>query len=152
MRNISPYTPLLCVHWNLTVTLVCVISLGASGVTIMFSSPILPWFLLARHLCCWQQMELLFTSCAYDPTEIRQEMNVETVLSAERLRCLGGRHSFAGEVSKNCGSESSDMFEPRLTAWVSAWQLTNVDSTLTTMLQRCANNVLSDGNPHPLYG
>lgn len=62
----------LCDYSILTVTVVCVISLGASGVTIMFSSPIFPRFLLARHLSCWQLMELLFTSCAYDPTEKKQ--------------------------------------------------------------------------------
>lgn len=70
----------------------------SSGVIIMFSSPVFPRFLLPRRLARWQQMELLFTFCAYDPTEIRQEMNVELALSVGRLECLGSRHSRAGEA------------------------------------------------------
>lgn len=34
---------------------------------------------------------------------------------------------------------------------VLSWQLTKVDSTLNTMLQRCANNVLLDDNPFRIY-
>lgn len=146
MENTPPVNSLLCERSILTVTVVCVISGGASGVTIMFSSPIFPRFVLARHLGCWQLTELLFTFCAYDSAEIRQEMIVESALSVVRLRCLGSRHSFCRSVW-NAGSESSDMWDG---AGASAWQLTNVDSTLTTMQQRCANNVLSDGNLHPL--
>lgn len=87
-------------HWtwsldNDCAACACAISQGASGVTIMFSSPIFPRFLFVRLLACWQQMELLFTFCAYDPTEIRQEMIVESVLSVVRLRRLGSCHSFA---------------------------------------------------------
>lgn len=70
----------------------------SSGVIIMFSSPVFPRFLLPRRLARWQQMELLFTFCAYDPTEIRWEMNVESALSVERPECLGSRHSRAGEA------------------------------------------------------
>lgn len=70
----------------------------SSGVIIMFSSPVFPRFLLPRRLARWQQMELLFTSCAYDPTEIRWEMNVESALSVGRPECLGSRHSRAGEA------------------------------------------------------
>lgn len=44
--------------------------------------------------------------------------------------------------------ESSDVLDPVYLIEL----LTNVDSTLSTMLQRCANNVLSDSVPHPLYG
>lgn len=33
----------------------------------------------------------------------------------------------------------------------SLWQLTKVDSTLNTKLQRCANNVLVDDNPFLIY-
>lgn len=51
-------------------------------------------------------MELLFTFCAYDPVEIRQEMIVESALSVVGLRCLGSRHSFAGEESEMTGANS----------------------------------------------
>lgn len=70
----------------------------SSGVIIMFSSPVFPRFLLPRRLARWQPAELLFTCCAYDPTEIRWEMNVESALSVGRLGCLSSRHSCAGEA------------------------------------------------------
>lgn len=45
-------------------------------------------------------MELLFTFCAHDPAEIRQEMNVESALSVGRLERLGSRRSAGGEASE----------------------------------------------------
>lgn len=41
---------------------------------------------------------------------------------------------------------------PRLSSGASVWQLTNVDPTLTTMLQRCANNVLQMATLIPFMG
>lgn len=43
-------------------------------------------------------MELLFSLCADDPTEMSWEMNVESALSAGRLERLRIRHSCAGEA------------------------------------------------------
>lgn len=52
-------------------------------------------------------------------------------------------------VSWEAGTSPNPSFMCGRSAWdggTSACQLTNVDSTLTTMKQRCPNNVLADGN------
>lgn len=58
-----------------------------------------------------------------------------------------------GAVSREAGMSQEPSFMCGRSARdgrTCACQLTNVDSTLTAIKQRCANNVLADGNLHTL--
>lgn len=145
-KNAPPVNSPLCEHPTLTVTAVCAISRGASRVTIMFSSPIFPGFFVSeasrlltangialRLLCVWFRRDEAGDDCGIRAVSCEAKMSRKPSVICRSVW--------------NAGSESFDMWAG---AGAPARQLTNVDSTLTTMQQRCANNVLSDGNLHPL--